>query len=829
MKYEPITRRSNNNRYNFRRRKPEFAQIGKKNVHIVTYNLRSRKSTNSIVYNFRSRRSDNNIVYNLRSRIIKRDHINKQKGENIKREELLQRRESRSDDLKKRETKRKESPKRTREPEKKEPPKRTREPEKKEPPKRTREPEKKEPPKRTREPEKKEPPKRTREPEKKEPPKRTVDNKRKRDESEDLVEDFDESQISDKSNWDEFNVYRPATDYENAPVEDKKEWVSATSVKNYLLRDPLIDWFDLYYLEKGFNDTDISHRETSLQNMNIFVETRNKKKQTFESEKKKLNVFFEMGHKFEDFVIKDLRDRFPGQMKKVVTNTLSSDLNDVTLRYMLEGVPMIEQAAVYNFSNRSFGVADLLVRSDWLSKIFVDEVIPIEEETRKAPLLRGNYHYRVIDIKWTTMYLCSNGKTLRNSHRFPAYKGQLAIYNAAVGQLQGYTPNEAYIMSKAWNLNGNQDHGYNCYKLLGQIQYMDFDNKYIKETSDAIKWVREVRYNGWKWSCNKPTVPELYPNMCNKFDSPYHSVKRELSDQIKEITNVWMVGVKQRKIAHDKGIMTWDDQRCNALNMGIKGKKIGPTINKIIEINRDNIGNIKPDIITNNLSDWQTMGPLDFYLDFEGVTGCLYEQNINLENSELDSQSLFMVGVGYENNGNWEYKTFLANSINRNEERRIVREFIDFIENKCKNNKCRPRFFHWSPAEKSMLNMLNKRYNNEFSKWTNSVTWVDMCKVFTSEPIVLKGSMKFNLKDVAKTMVSHGMIQSNWNFIGPDNGLSAMLEAIEYYRYMAGSNKTEQDNENYRRMMLSIIDYNEIDCKVVWEIVRYLRRNHVKN
>ncbi|ARF09679.1 hypothetical protein Indivirus_2_58 [Indivirus ILV1] len=647
-----------------------------------------------------------------------------------------------------------------------------------------------------------------------------LNKKRKRNETE-----------SAKISWNDFNIYYPADGYNNMSVEEKKEWISATNVKNYLLRDPLIDWFDLYYLEKGFNDIPEEQRQITPENMNLIITERNTKKKTFEVEKNKLNVLFEMGHKFEDYVIQDLKTKYSNHIKKVVTNTVTPDLNQVTLKYMLEGIPIIEQAALYNFSNRTFGVADLLIRSDWFEKIFVDQIISENEKYYKAPKLNGNYHYRVVDIKWTTMYLCSNGKNLRNSHRFSAYKGQLAIYNAALGILQGYTPNTAYIMSKAWNLNGNQDHGYNCYKLLGQVDYSDFDSKYILETQNAIRWVRNVRYNGNKWSCNKPSVPELYPNMCNKFDSPYHNIKKELCDQLNEITQIWMVGVKHRKIAHSKGIMGWDDPRCNSETIGMHGKKLGPIVDKIIRVNRDNIGNILPSTIINNMENWQTKTDLDFYLDFEGITGCLYDKNICLENSEIDSQLIFMIGVGYENKGNWEYKTFMTNSISRSEESRIFREFIDFITKKKQDlkSKLKPRFFHWSPAEKSVMNMINKRYKNEFSKWINSVTWIDMCKVFTNEPIVIKGATKFNLKEIAKTMVMHGMIQSSWDNSGPDNGLMAMMEAINYYHYMENGKRNKKDDKKYVDLMISITDYNEIDCKVIWEIVKYLRQNHCKN
>src|SRR5439155_765516 len=154
-----------------------------------------------------------------------------------------------------------------------------------------------------------------------------------------------------------------------------------------------------------------------------------------------LNIFFEMGKKFEAEVINYLRNKYPDSIKKVVTNfkLINKEMNQVTFNYMLQGIPIIEQVALYNYNNKTYGIADIIIRSDWINKLFQNKIISEEEECIKAPKLCGKYHYRVIDIKWTTMYLCSNGRNIRNSQRFPAYKGQLAIYNAALGILQGYT------------------------------------------------------------------------------------------------------------------------------------------------------------------------------------------------------------------------------------------------------------------------------------------------------------------------------------------------------------------------------------------------------
>jgi len=146
--------------------------------------------------------------------------------------------------------------------------------------------------------------------------------------------------------------------------------------------------------------------------------------------------------------------------------------------------------------------------------------------------------------------------------------------------------------------------------------------------------------------------------MCNKYDTPYHSVKKELSDQLKELTQIWNVGVKNRKIAHSNGVYSWDDPTCSAEVMGIHGQKIGPIIDQIIQINRDSGQLILPDVIQNNTFNWKTPHELDFYIDFEGITGCLYYQNTNLTNCETDSQILFLIGVGYEENNKWKYMQF---------------------------------------------------------------------------------------------------------------------------------------------------------------------------
>lgn len=653
---------------------------------------------------------------------------------------------------------------------------------------------------------------------------RTGCNKRKRYEPE--IINITNKRIKDESHyfdinddiWDDFNYYRRIKGIRE--IIDDNEWVSATKIKNYLLNDPLLDWLDVN-----------KKRE--------YREHKNEKNNG------KLSILFEMGNRFEDQVIDYILQSFPDKTTKILQNIeeLDQSLMNKTFECMNIGMPFICQAPLYNNQNKTFGVADLLIRSDYVNKLFNQNVLSDTEINIKGQLLDHDYHYIVVDIKWTTMQLCTDGILIRNSGRFPAYKGQLAIYNAALGILQGYTPNKAYILSKAWNINSvsNPNKGFNCFDLLGTINYLDFDKHYIDKTINAIKWIREVRYFGKNWTIDPPSREELYPNMCNKHDSPFHKQKRKIADNINELTQIWMVGIKNRKISHRKKILGWRDKKCNAANLGISGKKIGPIVDKIIKINRDRaLPQLLPAKIINNHLNWQTKEDLDFYVDFEAVNGCFYDTDINLADSKKENNLVFMIGVGFEENGAWKYRVFSANALTQNEEKRITSEFTDFIFSKSFENLqksgqlTKPRLFHWGNAEKTIFNTMNKRHDKIWSSWINSIQWIDFCQICINEPIVIRGAKKFNLKEITKAMFCNGMIKTIWPEDGPETGLDAMIESINYYTFMdkyklmsnAEKDGIEDEKNRYAASFTKVILYNEIDCKAVWDIVRYLRSHH---
>jgi hypothetical protein len=128
------------------------------------------------------------------------------------------------------------------------------------------------------------------------------------------------------------------------------------------------------------------------------------------------------------------------------------------------------------------------------------------------------------------------------------------------------------------------------------------------------------------------------------------------------------------------------------------------------------------------------------------------------------------------------------------------------------------------------FNLANTRHNYAWLDWLQNIMWTDMSRIFTIEPIVVKSSFCFKLKDIAKNMYAHKLIKSTWPDSGISNGLTAMIEAIDYYRNitpLADSKKTLNKNKKYKLVMENIIKYNEIDCKVMWEILGYLYAHHI--
>ncbi len=590
------------------------------------------------------------------------------------------------------------------------------------------------------------------------------------------------------------------------------EWVSASAIHNYLMQDPLLDWLNLY--GKGVKkkitgnlllDSSISNYEDDLKNASPFYQHLQIK-----------------GVAFEDAVISYLYKIHPDKIITIANSYQGRQIDKVkeTNDAMKSGKEIIYQAVLHNKRNKTYGIADLLIRSDFINVLFESEVLDKKTAVHGCAF-NTKWHYVVVDIKHSTLNFRADGVHLLNIGSTVAYKGQILIYNEAVGEEQKYTPNISYILGRKWNYTrkGEKYAGKGWFDCLGQINYRTVDRDIVQKTYDAIEWVKKVRSEGNNWSIIPPSVPELYPNMNNDNDAPWHSTKKVLAEQLGEITSIWHCGVQHRNNAISKGIKSWRDEKCTSKILGHKGPKISPVLDAILNINRSH-DKIRPKYIKSRLPKTK----VDIFLDFETVNDLI--SDISKDKTETCSSSyLYMIGIGWivDGSSNWNYRCLTTDIINAENEKELFLSMHDTLLEIAESNDAFEdmTIYHWSNAEITIYNSTFAKYSSDMTEYNNllSLHWFDLCNFFKAECIVVKGAFDFSLKSIASMMFNHGFIKTCWTEDGILDGLNAMVKAMEC------SENAKQNNISMKELPVvkKIIEYNEVDCKVMMEILQYLK------
>ncbi len=620
-----------------------------------------------------------------------------------------------------------------------------------------------------------------------------------------------------------------------APVthDDWRQWVSAGRTRNWMLNDPLVDWLQLYGKSRGY----VPRQELA----------------DYAKELDFVAFIFEKGREFEAGILRLFK-----QQHDVTTIALDyreiSRLNkaEETFEAMNRGASIIYQAVLWDAHNLNYGSPDFLVRSDILRDLFPASISAQEAKTSAPDLEVKGWHYRVVDTKFTTLHLNASGTQLANDGSGPAYKAQVYIYNRMLGRLQGFEPPESYLLGRGWQLTskGATHRGTSARERLGPVPQNGTTTNQIPivdAVEEALGWVRRVRNEGQDWQLlPEPSVPELYPNMGgaeddmvlatdpaevepgDEEDGPagqWEGVKKWLAGELKELTQLWQVGVNKRKDAHSGGIYRWDDPELTPVKVGITGEKQESVLQQLLAVNRGDGPPILPSRIGTTRGEWHAAPDVEFYVDFE------YCSDLNDDFSKLPEKGgqplIFMIGCGHVEKGEWRFKSLVANYLSESEEIRIIQEWVDHmsaVRDRLDPASGKPRIIHWAHAEPTTLQNAHNSTRNRHKQpadWLD-LDWYDFLqKVMRQEPVVVRGALGFGLKAVANAMHSQRLIETDWAD-SPVDGLGAMVGAWRC-------------NEEARRrgvpmtslpLMDEIARYNEVDCKVMMEILHYLRANH---
>jgi hypothetical protein len=610
------------------------------------------------------------------------------------------------------------------------------------------------------------------------------------------------------------NLSKPESKNTGENISDWSIWTAASATKNYFSEDSFLDV--LKYKSSNIIKSDPNYSKdigqmiSAANNTTSFVPS-----------------LLSQGNNFETKIINLMRTELgEANCKNLGGNYAPRSYMKYleTIQAIQSGVPVIFQAVLRNYDNKTYGVADIIIRSDWINRFLDVNALSADEISIPSPKLGKNYHYVIIDIKYKTLPLRADGIHLRNDANLKAYKSQLYIYTSALAKIQGYDAPYAFILGTKWKYTKKSCsfEGKNCFERLGRIDYADLDNSYIEKTRLALEWLKDVRENDYDLSKYPLERDELYPNMCNRYDYPYHNIKKIFAEKHNDLTLLWNVGPKQRRIANKNGVYDWKDPRCTPETLGVTGKVRSKVLSRILEANHSETRNIFPKFITNNIANWKNREEdLELFVDFE--TTCSVFNDLDELPDNNSSSLIFLIGAGYihPETKKWTYVRFVVNRINESEECRICCEFVNFINTLALKFHCtRPILCrHYSHAEPSAWNRFQERSNKNFD-----VEWADMLKLFLAEPVGISGALSYSLKTLTKAFYEHGYISTHY-----DSGLVCGDGADAAVGAFRANIECEKNNISFATHSLTqeIIKYNEIDCKVMQEILDYLRKNHV--
>jgi putative phage-type endonuclease len=553
--------------------------------------------------------------------------------------------------------------------------------------------------------------------------------------------------------------------YDMSMFIDWKLWVNACEIKNFMIDDPINDWLNRI---NKINDNETKNFLSKLhKNKSIFNEYVNKKNKIF-----KQNI---LDHIMKKIQCVEIQETNPKSHKGFMS----------TLENMKKKVPVIFNAVLHDYKKQIYGVADILIRADCMSELFN---------------IKSSNHYRIVEIKNTTLHLCADNINLRNTKNLYC-KGKTYILNRILGEMQGYTPSKSYVLGK--NIiykKGNVFTKCDSFERLASVDFNLHDIATRKKTARAIKWIRSLQ-NCNDWSLFPPTVPELCPNMCNI--SNFQTIKTAIAGRQNEITELWMCGVKNREIALDNNIINWRTHRqIKSKMLGVTGKP-AKTLQLILDYNSEitptNI--IHPKKIKSKLFNWRKPSNIEFFVDFETMPD--------------DANSMiFMAGVGYFINESFKYKCFIVDDITKQSEAKLLNEMNSFIIDTGSVNTGPARIWHWSSAEKTIYKAAISR-TGITPKLEN---WCDLLMIFKEEPIVVRGALNFSLKSIVYAFNMNGFIDISYKDSKIYNGLDAMC--LAYAEYMEKKNLSESV------IISNIKSYNEIDVRSLFNILFYLRKKH---
>ena len=586
---------------------------------------------------------------------------------------------------------------------------------------------------------------------------------------------------------------------------DWLDWVAAGELRNWCRNDLLIDWLEEYPTIHGLAPDEQLPGYDETFDLGRFL--------------------MQQGRAFEKAVLADLAQRW--QLVHITHRPDEARLLSAaiaTQEAMEAGVAIIAGGVLRDPQLRMFGVVDLLVRSDVLGQLSPGAFVGDPLELAAIGLSHGR-HYRVVDVKFKTLNILKTTGGLSTSPSDLDTLAQAWVYNEALGRMQGYTPPASYVVGRAWKQG--DERGDRSWERIARVPHDTVVRGRGSELRDVVQeaaaWIRRVRTEGAEWrALPVPSVAELWPNMKADSGSRWHDAKARIASALAEITLLPRVNTVHRARAHDAGMTRWDDPRVSSALLGISNEREAALVDAVLAVNRPGGVSVLPAHMVAATQVWRQHAPIEMFVDFEFVPDL--DDDFAAFPRKGGQSLIFQIGSGTYKGGAWRFEQFTADDLSLAAEERMIDAWLEHSRAVAAEAGAAidaVRLIHWSPAETSNFERAydNARVRHPDRDWP-VLTWFDLLHdVVQAEPLVVRGAFSFSLKPIARSLHALGHIQTLWGE-GLADGAGAMAgawnAAVEAERKGVTLGSTE--------VMREIARYNEVDCRVMAEILDYLRR-----
>jgi hypothetical protein len=554
------------------------------------------------------------------------------------------------------------------------------------------------------------------------------------------------------------------------------DFVTASSIRNYILQDPICDYFQC--------------RSSEFEK---------------DTEPEFMKKIMEDGINYEKQVVTYLQERYT--VEPVATkweDLYDKKMYEKTLTLMKAKTPIIYQAVLVNYDKKVGGICDLLVYSPIYNQI-------VSENNGTFFINDKEHHYVAVDIKSSRLLLTKNGLHLQNSRNFIFYKAQLYIYNEALKSMQtNFVTNCAYILGRGWQIG--QEKGTNALQKLARIDFSSEDAFIQDRAEKAVEWLRKLRRNKDTWILCPPSTPELRPNM--KVESgAWQTAKQKIAQQQEEITLLYHCGFQKRAQADEQGITSWKKVHGDTV-LEIKSERIKKSIQREIKVKQKKSFEILPTFFSDKTRNAMQPHTVELYLDYETF---VYKKSTEIiQDVDFGKTFVYLIGCGIVRNGTWTFFSFLLESLTDEAQQKLFSDWYLSCIQPLQEANVDFQIYSWGPTEKNLYEKITLDMNL-FSGGKKKTNYTDLLQVFRNESIAMTGLSGYSLKKMASAMYKGGCISTVWTTTSEiKNGADAMTKGESLFL----SETFDEDVKN------TILQYNEIDCKVMWEIVDYFRVHH---